>query len=293
MRTVADIVLGITGQTVTCDATEGRPSSVTSVEVFSWHAADTGSAETAATSGTVETNPNTTLDGAAGVSQADPRNVPLTATTGIAVDRLYLITSATGLREWIEVADITSADSVRARHPLHNDYASGATFQSTRMTATIDASWVADTANLDAASGPGPMYRVRWTYVVASVTYVQDTYFNLVRYAGRHGVFPQDVDAVMPGWLDRLPTDHRVDQGARLIDKAHRDVVLDLYSLDLDDSMIAESEVIDELVRFKAAGDDKAYTIRRDDLVRIVNRVPVRDVAGAAAPKQSIGLTRR
>src|SRR5687767_3446192 len=132
MRTVADILYGVAGQTLVFDAPEGRPSSVTSVDVRAWDAADDGDDEFSLT-GSVETNPNTTLDAAAGASQTNPRNVPLAATTGIAIGRTYLITHATtALKEWAEVESITSADSVAVRHPLHNDYASSATFQSTR-----------------------------------------------------------------------------------------------------------------------------------------------------------------
>ncbi len=210
MRATQDITFGVTGQTLICDATEGRASSVTRVDVFGWRMGDLETPWFTPT-GTVETNPNTTLDSAAGVSESDPRNIPLTATTGTVVDRRYLVTGATNLTEWVEVADVTSADSVRARHPLHNNYASGALFQSTRMTAPVDASFVADLNRIDPSPGANPMYRVRWVYVVAGVSYVADTYFNLIRYAGRHGVLPQDVDDVSPGWLDRLPIDHRRD----------------------------------------------------------------------------------
>lgn len=311
MRQVQDIYFSVTGQTLVCDAPEGRPSAVTSVNVYRWDQSDDDDDEFTP-SGSVETNPNTTTDAAAGSDQTNPNNIPLTATTGIEAGRSYLITSATGEKEWVEVLQISSADSVIARHPLHNTYASGSTFQSTRMTATVDATWVADETNMDSTPGPNPMFRVRWVYVVSSKTYVQDTYFNLVRYAGRHGVLPGDIDAMHPGWLDRLPTTHREDQGRRLIDEAYRAVKLDLAGISFDDSAIAESEVVDDLVRWKAielgewstllqSGVDSArydaarsaYSSRLDSLVKLTTKVPVRDIDGVGRVSLGVGLTER
>jgi hypothetical protein len=313
MRTVQDIVFDVTGQLVYFDAPEGRPSAVTSVSVFRWDVSDDDTAEAATGTGSVETGPSTTLDGSAGPSQANPRNIPLTATTDSAIGRTYLITGAAGSKEWVEVESITAADSVTVKHPLHKEYASGASFQSTRIQATVDSTWIADDTNLTTDDvGPNPMYRVRWVYVVSSVTYVADTYFNVVRYAARHGVQPQDIEALVPGWLDRLPTDHRSDQGRKLIDDAYREVRIDLHQVDLAASTVAESEIVDELVRLKVielgewarylAGNDdpnraemsgKRYQARLDALVRIVSRIPVRDNSGAATPVVSVGLTRR
>jgi hypothetical protein len=310
MRGVQDILFDVTGQTVYFDAPEGRPSSVTSVEVFRWDVSDDSTAESAVGAGSVETNPNTTLDGSAA---ALARSIPLTATTDIAVARRYLVTNAAGLKETVEVDSITAADSVTVKHPLHNDYATGATFQTTRIQATVDATWAADSSNITADDvGPNPMYRVRWVYVVGGVTYVADTYFNLVRYGARHGVQPQDLESLVPGWLDTLPSDHRNDQGRRLIDDAYREARIDLHQVDLAASSIAESEIVDELVRLKAvelgewarfysgSGDSmradvasKRYQARLDALIRIVSRVPVRDKTGAATPVVAVGLSRR
>lgn len=315
VRTVQDILFEITGQKVYFDCPEGRPSSVTSVEVFPWDVSDDQTAETAVGSPSIETNPNTTLDDTAGSGSSDPNNIPLTATTDVTRERVYLVTAASGLREWAEIESITSGVSARAKHPLHNAYASGATFQSTRIQATIDSTWVADTGNLTGweAAGPNPMYRVRWVYVVSGSTYVADTYFNLVRYASRHGVTPQAMEVMIPGWLNTLPTDHRNDQGRRLIDDAYREVRIDMHGVDLAASAVAESEIVDELVRYKtlelgewakyftspnadvtkAEQATKRYTTRNDSLIRIVSRVPVRDETGAATPVVAVGLERR
>lgn len=303
VRTVLDIYFGVTDQLVYFDAPEGRPSSVTSIEVQNWYAGDDATAESATGSASVEANPNTTLDASAGPGESDPRNIPVAATTGVAVGRRYLLTSvANGLKEWIDVESFVSADKIGAKHPLINTYASSDTLQSTRIQATVDSTWVADLANLDSSSGANAMYRVRWVYVVSSVTYVAESYFNLVRYIGAHGVRPADIEALVPGWLDSLPLDHRKDQGRTLIDQAHRDVKMDLLEINVDDSAVAQTEVVDDLVRFKAIelGEwaravssesegtgrfDLAaarYQKRLDALVRITSKVPIRDTTASA-----------
>lgn len=313
MRTVQDIVFDVTGQTLVFDCPEGRPSSVTSAYVYRWDVADDDIPESAIGSPSIETNPNTTIDAASGYGQTDPRRLNVAATTGFAVGRSYLVTSADGLREWFDVREIDSGNYVTAKHPLHNAYASADTVQSTRITATVDSTWIADETNLtDDEVGPNPMYRVRWVYVVSGVTYVADTYFNVVRYAARHGVTPQDVESLLPGWLDMLPTDHREDQGRKLIDEAYRAVRIDLHQIDMAGSSIAESEIVDELVRYRAvelgewarflSGNGpqdradaaaKRYQTRFDSIVRIVTRVPVRDDTGSATPITGGGLSRR
>lgn len=312
MRTVQDLTFGVTGQLVTFDAPQGRPSAVTSVEVFRWSSDDTSDEEsTALGAGSVETGPSTTTDAAAGSDQADPTLIPLTATTGCEVGRTYLLTSATGAKEWAEVAEVESGVSVTAKHPLINTFTSGAALVSTRIQATIDATWVADDDNIIDGAGPNPMFRVRWVYVVDGTTYVADSYFNLVRYRGLHNVQPQDVDACSPGWLDRLPIDHRDDQGRRLIDEAYRAVKLDLHAVWTDDSAVANAEVVDDLTRWKAleltelarymtTGQSGGYEVTRgvyrerlDALVRIAVKVPIRTSDGGATQRSALGLTRR
>jgi hypothetical protein len=313
MRAVQDITFGVADQVVYFDAPEGRPTSVTSASVFCWYISDDDTAESAIGSPSVETNPNTTIDAASGYGQTDPRVLNVAATTGMDVERTYLVTSADGAREWFECSEVDSGNSVTAKHPLHNAYTTADTVQSTRIQATIDPSWIVDDANLTTDDvGPNPMFRVRWVYVVDGVTRVADSYFNVVRYAGTHGVRPQDIEVQAPGWLDSLPTDHRADQGRRLIDTAYRKVRIDLHKIDLQASNIAESEIIDEFVVLKTlelgewaklyagSGDTtlaqlstKKYSDALDSLVRIVARVPVRDSTGAATPISPGGLTRR
>lgn len=312
MRTVQDILFNVTGQAVHFDCPEGRPSSVTSATVFRWDYADNGQTESAIGSASIETNPNTTVDATSGYGQSNPLLINVAATTGFATDRTYLITAADGYREWFDCAEIDSANTVTAKHPLHNTYAAADTVQSTRIQATIDPIWVADETNLDGCVGPNPSHRIRWVYVVGGITYVADSYFTFVRYKGAHGIRPQDVESLLPGWMDRLPTDHYRDQGRRLIDDAYRGVKFDLHQIWTDDAMVANAELVDELTRYKtleltemqraitAPGSGESYVIaktayqsRLDQLQRITNKAPIRDQTGAAAKRQAIGITRR
>ena len=180
-----------------------------------------------------------------------------------------------------------------------------------RAARAIGTTW-ASTINYLIDNGANPTYRVRWVYVVNGVTYVADTPFKLVRYAGKHGIVASDVESIFPGWIDRLPTDHQEDQGRRIIDEAFRSVKLDLHASDVNEAMVAETEIVDELTRWKAieigemahlmevGGDSTryqtargAYQARLDSLIRITSKVPIRDPSGAATLRPSTGLTKR
>lgn len=248
-----DLLFGVTGQSLYFDAPEGRPSSVTSSDVFENTTGDDGTEE-AATSGSaaVETNPDTTFNADSGAGQADARVCNLTATTGATIGRQYRATNAAGEVDIVEVAAVSSGASVTARQPLVNAYASGDAFESTRITHAIDATWVADKNNLSGGFDPNPKYRWRLVYVVSSVTYVHDLYFDLLRYAGRHDVSPIDVDRRARGWMERVATEDREDQGRAVIDEAYQVVKFDLYNLSLPDQSIRNREVVNELVKLKA-----------------------------------------
>ncbi len=312
MNDTQDIVFGVTGQILFFDCPEGRPSSVESVTVYKAAYSDDDDAEAAVGAASVETNPNTTIDATSGAGQANAHLINVTATTGFATRRRYLVTSVDGYREWFECAEIDAGNSVTAKHPLHNTYASSDTVQSTRIQATVDSTWVADDVNLDDCEGPNPAYRVRWVYVVSGATYVADSYFTLVRYAGRNGVRPQDVEMLSPGWLDRLPTDHVRDQGQRLIDDAHRAVRIDLHQIWTDDAMMANAEIVDELTRYRCVeltelarvmsggGTPTTYEVARvayhsrfDALAKVTSKTPTRDRSGATTIRPAVGITRR
>jgi hypothetical protein len=284
-----DLLFNVTGQSLYFDAPEGRPSSVTSSSLYESSTGDDGTAESALTgSPAVDTNPSTTFDAASGDGTADPRKCNLTATTSIAIGRPYLATNALGEKEMVEVTGIASADYVMAREPLVNSYTTADTFVTTRVTHAVDSTWIADSSNLSHFD-PNARYRWRLVYVVSSVTYVHDLGVDVLRYAGRHDVSPIDVDRRAPGWLDRLPTYYREDQGRTLIDEAYQAIKFDLYNLATPDQAIRNREALNELVTLKAVEavfqderSAKAYNGRLDQLIAM-GKVSTSKATGAAA----------
>jgi len=247
-----EILWNVTGQTLVWDAPEGRASSVSDVRVYRAEADDDSTVEWTATAA-VETNPNTTLDGSAGTGQSDLRVIPLTVTTGIVAERRYLITSvAFGHKEWVEVETVESGVDVTVKHPLVNAYASVDTFVSTRITATVNATWVVDKNEISPEASTFPYYRAVWTYVVSGVTYRHQSYLDLVRLAAYHTVSPLDVDSVQPGWIDKLPVDYRKEQGRPLIEQAFSAVRLDLLADEKATRWLRHLDVMNELVARKA-----------------------------------------
>jgi hypothetical protein len=300
---VQDILFGVTGQSLVFDAPEGRPSSVVSSTVFENSTGDDGTAEVATTgSAAVETSPNTTFDAASGDGQADARVCNILATTGVAVGRTFLAASATGERDWVEVESFISgvSGSVTARQPLKNAYTTADAFVSTRITHAIDSTWVADKANLSGAFDANPRYRWRLVYVVGGVTYAIDRYFDLLRYAGRHDVTPLDVDRRMRGWLDRLASEDREDQGRAVIDEAYQVVKFDLYNLSLPDQAIRNRELLNELVTLQAIAmvdatdvTEKKYADRLSQFIAFGKASVSEDESGAAGPLDIRPIWRR
>lgn len=250
-----DMLFDVTGQSLYFDAPEGRPSSVTSSAVYENATADTGTAEAALTgSAAVEVNPNTTIRTAYTANQG-VRAVAVTASTGIAIGRRYLASNAMGEREFVEVTAIdTAGPTIYTREPPANDYTAtvGDTLQTTRIAHALDATWIADTANLSSEYDPNPRYRWRLVYVAGGATQVHDVYFDLVRYAARHDVSALDVVRKFPSWLETLPSYHRDDQGRELIEEAFREVKYDLYQELKADQSIRNREVMNELVTLRA-----------------------------------------
>lgn len=246
---VQELLHGITGQTLVMDAPEGRPSSVTSVTVVENNQDDDGTVESATTgSASVESNPSTTLAAAAGVSQADPTALTLTSATGVSLGRSYLLSSAAGHNEWVELVSLNGTSAV-VRQPLINDYAiTTSTFQTTRMSISVSSTWIADVLKLSDESCVEPRYRAIWVYVVGGVTYRRQAGFDVVRYSAQHHVTPLDVDLRFPGWLDRLPTDYRKEQGKSVIGQAWRAIKMDLRADGKLGRWVRNSDVVSELV---------------------------------------------
>lgn len=247
MRSTADIIYNVTGQTLILRAMEGQPSSAT-FAVYPDYADDDATAEFSG-SGTVDTV-STTVSAASGPSQADPQKLSLTSTTSIVTGRKYLL-AENSLKEWVEPISIHSG-YIRVRHPLQSDYTTAATFKGTTVTATVDATWVADEGNISDHLDPNPDYRVRWEYVVSGTTYVAYTFFDLARATIGTQVDIDDVNARAPGLYDTMPVEYRADQGRSLIDAAWRSVQAVFASMGVDTDAVRDNQVLDELVIMKA-----------------------------------------
>ena len=116
----------------------------------------------------------TTTDGAAGASEDNRRLVPLTSTANVAVGEVYRLTDATGLSEPVTVAAINAGVSVLLKSDLEEDYTTGAAFVGTRLSYTLAAE---NTAEDDKDTD----FRVEWTYTVAGVEYIRETFYDVVR----------------------------------------------------------------------------------------------------------------
>ena len=262
--TPQEILFGVTGQTLYIDCPEGRPSSVTSVSVYRSEDDDTNTALSAVGSPSIE-SVSTTTTAAAGYDQTDQKAIPLTSVTSVAAGRTYLLAATTGETAWVPVTAISSL-TVYSRTPLTSAFASGSTFASTRISATVDATWVATASNLSDEAGPyrvtgetlrpgtdeDPRYRAVWSYVVGGVTYHHETRFDLTRYIATHTITPVDVDDRFPGWIDRLPNDYRRDQGQALIDEAFRAVKYDLLADGHATRWMRRQDVLGELIVYRA-----------------------------------------
>jgi hypothetical protein len=315
-RGVQELMFGVGGQSLVFDA-PCRPSSITSVTVLPWDAGDDDTPEDATSgSGSIDAV-NTTFDADSGISEAEPRTCNLAATTSIVVGRVYLAVNAQLESEWVEVAAIASGASVTARSPLQNDFASGATFQGTRITMTVDQDWILDENHISDDADPNPGYRVRWEWVGtppggASQTFVHYTYLDVVRAPAQLLVTPADMALFTPAWTGILPTDHRQDGGARLIAEAYTEVKMRLYAARVPDEQTRNAEIMAQLVKyaarmllhraqFEAGGELEPYQLARDELTGLVNQLvavssvlPVgQDTTGAGARPRATGLWKR
>lgn len=248
-----ELLYGTSTQYFVLDQEDGRPSSVTDVQVWSVDSDDTGTEESATTgSASVDSAPNTTISAAAGPAQSDPRALTLTSGSSVTVGRRYLLTEDNGGHwEMVEVAK-ANGTAITLRHPLKNDYTSGSTFQSTRCTIQVSTTWANDQNNLSPLWTPNPGYRVKWTVVINGSTNTYTRYADLVRYIANHGVSPLDVDSRFPGWLDTLNPDNQVDQGRDLIERAWSEVKFDLYGDGKADQALRNAEAAAELVICRA-----------------------------------------
>lgn len=245
MRSTTDIIFGVTGQSLLYRVPQGRPSSAT-FEVFHDSATDDAEPEWSGTA-TVD-SVDSTLAAAAGLGQDDRSTFSLASGggTNVVAGRRYLL-SQNGFKEWVLVAG-KSGDDITASAPLQNSYTTGADFEGTHITADVDASWVADEANLGHGADPIPDYRVRWLIVIGSTTVVAYSFFDLVRGALEHGITFHDLESRFWGALENMPVDHRSDQGARLLTAAWEDLTADLQAGKIKASALRDASLVDQLL---------------------------------------------
>lgn len=219
-----EIVFGVAGQTVSLMAPDGRPTVATSATLIPFDADDSNG--TALASVAIDAV-STTVSVASGDGNSDPNLITVASATGIDIGGTYLLTSTTGANEWVVVA-AKNGTAIYARHPLRNAYPIASTFVSTEITAAFPDATAADASKITSPTRRIG-YRVRWVYVGADGTSkTAQTTVAIVRYQTRNPVLPVHVDNRFPGWLERLPTDYRADQGKSLIDAAFESVRIDV-----------------------------------------------------------------
>ena len=273
-----DIVFGEEDQDLALVVPEGRPSSITNVNIHLWSASDTADSEWTVSSTSIDAV-DTTFDDNSGVSSANTKLLNLAATTSIVADREYLATDAQGIKEWVLVSGITAGASVTSILGLGRDYVNGDTFEGTRITTTVDATWIADAANINTGLTTFDRWRVRWEYVVGGVTYVRTTTFSVVRRAAQHTVTPPSIALLYPSLYNSAPTDFRHERLQFIIDKAYEEFATDLLQVTIPDEQVLSPKVVNEMVEFKTAvligrdramatGDELTLTIANDTYMR-------------------------
>lgn len=242
-RRTEDIVWNVTGQTLRYRVPQGRPTSAT-FQVFAESMGDDGTAEFSGAA--VVDSVNTTVSSSSGAAQADPRRLNVASVAGVVVGQKYLVTEGQR-QEWIEPLEVGAAHLI-LRDRLMGDYTTAATVQGCDLTAAVDATWVADLANLSDLADPNPDYRVRWSIVISGVTHIAYSFFELVRAPRVLHVDLADLGARWPGLPEMLERADRLDQGRRILEAAWRIVRVELGGIRLNDTAVMEDERIDEAI---------------------------------------------
>lgn len=259
-----EILYRVAGQTFYFDPPElYRPSGTPTVQVFLATTDDDGTAEAATTGACSVDSVNTTLSVAAAIGDT---TLTLTSATGVTRLRYYLLTDTDGNVERPEVMGISGL-VVSLRRPLVCSYASGSTFQGTRISISVDSTWASSQNKLSDIIGNTwrtsqeaytewgagyAGYRLRWAYTTNSIATIAATYADLVRYSAKNLVTPNDVDRRFPGWIDRLPTDYRDDEGHAAVAEAFQAVRMDAIGDGQAIRRIRNTEILRELVILRA-----------------------------------------
>lgn len=262
-----EIIFGVSGQSFYFDVPEARPlaSPAPTVGVYLATNSDTAGTELATTGSVAIDACDTTLtaDAAAGAT-----TLVLNSVADVVRKRRYLVTAPDGATTFVDVIGITSGTkTVRIRRPLSYAFATGSTFQSTRISIGVNTTWSSDQSRLSDILGVTwrtdreprtewlaayAGYRVRWTYTADGAATIAASFADLVRYSAKNLVTSLDVDARFPGWIDRLPTDYQSDQGASLVNEAFYALKMDALGDDEALRRIRNTEIVRELVIYRA-----------------------------------------
>lgn len=243
-----DLTYNVTGQTFEIRSLVGRPTAAT-FRVFNDY--DSDDATTYEFSGTATVDSvSTTVDVASGQGQTDPQRLNVASTSGMTLERKYLVTE-NGRSEWVQPIEIVSNDYIRCRYPLQYGYTTAATVVSTTAIATVDSTWVADLNNVSDPRDPNPAYRVRWELTIGSATVVAFSFLDLVRAKITHGIDADDINGRAPGFVDQMPLEYRTDNAASLIDSSFRALKAKLAAHALDVDAIRNDDLLNELALLK------------------------------------------
>ena len=282
-----EVIFNLTGQSFFYDPPETfQPTGTPTVQVWLAENDDTQNTESATTGSCSVDSVATTFSASVG-----DQSITVASGTSITRGRRYLVTDVDGDAEWVQVATITGT-TVGLRRPLLNSYASGSTFKGTRISIGVNSTWVATAAHItDVLSGswrttvePEPSafvgqagYRLRWAYTVNSVATIGYSFADLVRYQAKNLVTALDVEQRFPGWIDRLPTDEREDQGAGLCLEAFHAVRMDAIADAVLLRKVRNTEVLRELTMYRAN-----LIAVENEVMRGGVRIEALDVARAA-----------
>jgi len=173
---------------------------------------DEANREVASGNATVDSTATTT-DAAAGPAQANPRKVPVTATTGFSVGDHALIASADGsVWERFVVDGLSAGDYLIADVPLVNTYASGANVYGIDVSASFPDATAADEAYVD----EDRPFRIVWEYTIRGTVYRPQEQIRLVRSSESDvntASVAQKIRDTYPDIIARLPEASRLDKG--------------------------------------------------------------------------------
>ncbi len=258
------LIYGVTGQEVefyppaSQVVQDGAPAAAT----YSVWRGTQGNDDTALFSGTATLDSvSTTLSSAAGYSQANRRAIALTSSSGAAIGRWYAVTNAAGQREAVQLATVAQLVD-----DLAYDYAAADTVRGLRHVATVDATFIAASANINVSGaqsllhrhqGAGdkiaaPPYRVRWTYTLAGLTRHYWTGFDVVRAPAQHGVSVADLRGIFPDISDHEWRQTRGQHFQAQIEEAWDRFKIDARVSGYDPSSFRDPQLVARLVKLAA-----------------------------------------